>query len=323
MNIVQDCPFCLPSKEDKIILETPYARAMCDARPIIIGHILVVSAEHIPSAFDVSGIALAHLQIVQQEISHRIHSRFGQVGVYEHGRSMLCRFHDANRGHTHAHLHVLPVSSDLLNQSGYEFVWGERPSMCEITENDRYLYQEIGEYPRNSWAIGTLPVRRHFVRTHLEEVLAEKGKQWISLESSPDDHDDAVSATAEILGASDKEPELKIIALFGSLESSAKTEIAKVLQTALGSQGRIVLDSELGKSTETETALRVWLLDKAESATPSFAPLHQETAIPSKISAGVLPSWNDLRVTISSLAPDQILEILNTAWQLRFGRALF
>src|SRR3989442_1116809 len=100
------CPFCKPSDEDIVVLESPYARAICDARPAIVGHTLVCSKAHVASAFDLTEPAYSHLRVMQQEISRRMYECFGEVGVYEHGRSMLCRFHIVNPGHIHAHVHI-------------------------------------------------------------------------------------------------------------------------------------------------------------------------------------------------------------------------
>ncbi len=182
-----------------MVLETPYARAICDARPALAGHVLITSREHVPSVFDLDEPAYSQLRGLQQEIASRVQLACGEVGVYEHGRSVLCRFHQANRGHVHAHLHVLPVSFDLIGRSGYEQKWSHIPSNELIREDDRYLYQEIGNVPMETWATGSLPVQRHFVRAELQNVLSERGRDWIPLTSQPDEHDEAVDKTADFL----------------------------------------------------------------------------------------------------------------------------
>lgn len=211
-----------------MVLESPYARAICDARPAIVGHTLVCSTNHVASAFDLADQSYAHLRVMQEEISRRTYEAFNEVGVYEHGRSMLCRFHVVNPGHIHAHLHVLPVSFDLIGRSGYEHKW-DGPPGNSITAEDRYLYQEIGKVPNETWAVGKLPVRRHFVRAELEEVLRQGQRPWIPLTATPDDHDDAVEETASLISQHDvSERPQNVIALLGS-DLAGKNRIANAL----------------------------------------------------------------------------------------------
>lgn len=332
MTLTQDCPFCQPTEEDIVILETPYARAICDARPAMVGHVLVTSTNHIPSAFDIEEPASAHLRLVQQEVSWRMHNHFGEVGVYEHGRSMICRFHDINRGHVHAHLHILPVSFDLITRSGYESIWSVQPTKLEITTNDRYLYQEIGDYPKQLWATGRLPVRRHFVRSELQDVLSERGIAWIPLESSPDDHDDAVEATASILKTAQPLSGTKTIILYGPLDILMKNRIASDIQKAIDLKGRDgeqikILTRELDNYASDDITLRFWLSDRFSHPVSHLALAETEIKRTNNIEsenfnnriAASDATWNDFRLTVNGLSIDEITDLVREAWRLRFG----
>ncbi len=224
-----------------MVLESPYTRAICDMRPAMVGHTLVCSKAHVASAFDLTEPSYSHLRVMQQEISRRIHEAFNEVGVYEHGRSALCRFHTVNPGHIHTHLHILPVSFDLIERSGYEHKWNGPPEHS-IKAEDRYLYQEIGNLPLETWAVGELPVRRHFVRAELEAVLSRGGRPWIPLTASPDDHDDAVEETVSLISKYDVlEKPHNVIALLGS-GWAEKNKIANALGK---STGFVVIDVDL------------------------------------------------------------------------------
>lgn len=297
---------------------------MCDARPAVVGHVLVVSTAHIPSAIDLTEPAYTHLRLVQQEISWRVKRQFGEVGVYEHGRSMICRFHDVNRGHVHAHLHVVPASFDLIQLSGYDVLWTRQPSSQEITENDRYLYQEIGERPCESWAIGRLPVRRHFVRAQLQDVLRERQRPWIPLESSPDDHDEAVSTTASELRDVEAVQTSNKIFLLGSVDQHSKAEIAAALQFKDPTGKLVIASNEPQHPNEVGLKLRLSLTteDSPRPSTPSVEKEQRETENARPLSTNIA-NWDEFRFSISKLSLDQIVTLITTAWRLRFNEDLF
>ena len=261
------CPFCNPTTDEWIILETPYARAIADIRPVIVGHVLVTSTEHAPSALDLDEVGYLGLRLVQQEISRRIWAANGEVGAYEHGRSMLCRFHDHNRGVVHAHVHVLPASFNL--GAGSQISLSPHPPTYLSSENDRYLYQETGQRPVEMWATGKLPIFRHFVRKQFQESLNERGLAWRPLELSPDDHEDAAESTKALLSCSDRlNGKIRALALFGT-DSGALKGIAQSLRKRIRWP---IVDSELSlrflawlslKYSETDTQA---LLDRAAIA---------------------------------------------------------
>jgi hypothetical protein len=128
---------------------------------------------------------------------------------------MVCRFHDINRGHCHAHLHVLPASFDLIGRTGHDLKWKGRPTTADVTANERYLFQEIGDIPEQTWAVGSLPIWRHFVRTAFQDLLAESGQSWIPLSATPDDHDENVERTALLFRNAPKEKQANAILLYG------------------------------------------------------------------------------------------------------------
>lgn len=195
------CPFCYPKDGDSVILETSNARAICDARPVAIGHTLIVPKNHLPSALDLNPFDRAHLDILQQETAHRLKRAKAEVGIYEHGRSRLCRFHDNPVGFSHAHLHVLPLSFDFTLQAHFRSVFAIAPSVDDLQDTARYLYQEQGVRPIKQWAVGLGDVPRHFVRSEFQKSLAARGITWLPLDLTPDDFDDAVDATTAIFQA--------------------------------------------------------------------------------------------------------------------------
>jgi diadenosine tetraphosphate (Ap4A) HIT family hydrolase len=267
MNAVQQCPFCYPSLEDTVLLETDEAKVICDAKPAVVGHVLIVSREHSPSAFDLSSSARAHLRLAQQEIGRRTRNRFGEVGIYEHGRSMLCRFQPGSQGHFHAHLHAVPISFDLIARSQYESSWTGSLLPKSLAADDRYLYQEIGDFPQETWATGRLPVVRHFVRSELQNVLTERGLKSIPLSAPPDDHDDAIDQTAALLSPSDSRCKQGLVLIASNrhwLQGLARGLRASVRLPIANMESVVHLVAQL--SSESEGANCMLLFDKIVEA---------------------------------------------------------
>lgn len=197
---MSECPFCRIAGHERVLFRMPGARVLCDARPAVVGHVLVVSETHVPSAEDLDGLDYLRFRLAQQEIAARVHAVFGEVGVYEHGRSAICRFHCADRGDTHAHAHVVPVSCDLVERTGFLTRLARRPPAEQLVETDRYVYQESGATPGSIWGFGGGNVRRHFVRSELHRVLEERGTRWVPLDAPPSEHRETNEESVRLLG---------------------------------------------------------------------------------------------------------------------------
>ncbi len=197
---MSECPFCRIAGHERVLFTLPGARVLCDARPALVGHVLVVSESHVPSAEDLDAVEYQRLRLAQQEAAARVHAVFGEVGVYEHGRSAICRFHCADRGDTHAHAHVVPVSCDLVERTGFITRLGARPPAEQLAETDRYVYQESGATPGAIWGFGGGHVRRHFVRSELHRVLEERGTRWVPLDAPPSEHRETNEESIRLLG---------------------------------------------------------------------------------------------------------------------------
>jgi diadenosine tetraphosphate (Ap4A) HIT family hydrolase len=202
------CPLCSPTTEDRIVIRSSRALAVCDAMPAMLGHILVAPISHCPSVLDLSPPDREHVRIVEQEIGQRLYLWQGDWGHYEHGRSLLCRFHTISPPNLHAHVHSLPYSFDLVHQSD------------DATEEGgpavgRYLYQRTRRAPEERYAAVGTETPRHVVRSTLERVLREAGRVPISLEESADVHDNAVTIAHFELTRRNLRTPLRLLVLAG------------------------------------------------------------------------------------------------------------
>lgn len=168
---------------------------LCDARPIVVGHILVTSRSHIPSVLDLPEAERAEMRQVQDNIASFVQLGFGEVGTYEHGRSAICRFGAADGGHTHAHVHVLPIAFDLIRRAGGI---GARnpPPLLNKYPNLRYLYQKLLAGGLEQWCVADgAEVPRHFVRTAVQNELARRGATWLPITADIAIHEEAILKT--------------------------------------------------------------------------------------------------------------------------------
>jgi histidine triad (HIT) family protein len=196
------CPFCQPSASDVLLLESDRILVLCDAKPITVGHLLITSRSHVPSVFDLQIEEYVQVRSVARKVVDVVRQSFGEVGVYEHGRSAICRFGMVDAGHTHAHLHILPLSFDLIGNIGSGTRSRTPPAALSLNGADRYLYQEVGDGATEVWSVahsGEVP--RHFVRLAAQNELKRRGLGWLPIDTDPNDHEEAVLLTQARLGA--------------------------------------------------------------------------------------------------------------------------
>lgn len=195
------CPFCRPGEDDVVLVNEDNVIAMCDAKPILAGHVIVASRSHIPSILDLPDQERRQVRAVQDRLASAILLAYGDVGAYEHGRSAVCRFGMIDGGHLHAHLHLMPHSFDLIGAA--QGAPSTEPASILTSRGDlRYLYQRLGIDGAEFWSVAYgYNVPRHFVRSAAQLELTHCGIPWLPLDSHPSLHDNTVNATAETIRA--------------------------------------------------------------------------------------------------------------------------
>jgi len=299
-----------------------------DAKPIIAGHTLVAPKAHVPSVADLGPLDQAQLRIVQREVSRRLCVARGEAGAYEHGRSALCRFHAADRGHIHAHVHVVPVSFDLIGQTEAEAPSEHISLPFGLPDGKRYLYQETGPSPNETWALAGWPIKRHVVRSELQRELSRRGVEWIAVDADAATLDDAEDETTRLLGRHGRRS--GIIEIVGpsfernqAVASLLRNELRWPFSESDRFEGAVTLDRDDSTSVSPPTIvvsgkipqiaqeqlpMRVWMRSADGSSNDGQA------VSSSKVADSDGPSWGDVRLNLDTLSDEQLARLVHGAW---------
>jgi diadenosine tetraphosphate (Ap4A) HIT family hydrolase len=161
-----------------------------DIAPIVKGHFLIVTKKHCNSFANVDDDAYASLECAKEYLRHSVFKN-QKILFFEHG---AVRENTAGCCIDHAHMHVIPISSDI-DIDGFitQFVTSEKlkASKCSIQkcvkDNQPYIFYEIGENSPWYYPVEWLPhqffrmmVRHHFSTTQYrwgEQYMTDKSKE--------------------------------------------------------------------------------------------------------------------------------------------------
>lgn len=102
-----ECVFCTRAENPTPLCETPTLYVMPDRFPLVPGHILIVSKEHLPCYGAARPETLGELDDAAAMVRRFLHAAYGRsVMTWENGVSGQSVFH--------AHLHLIPLPSDAM-----------------------------------------------------------------------------------------------------------------------------------------------------------------------------------------------------------------
>lgn len=134
-----DCVFCTNEDNPEPLFETRSLYAMPDKFPLVPGHTLIISKEHLP-CYGAAGIELLHeLDEVAATVRRFLREAYGApVLAWENGVSGQSVFH--------AHLHAIPLSPDALPSEVLPPEVAEHADVAPIADWDAVR----GHYARHS-----------------------------------------------------------------------------------------------------------------------------------------------------------------------------
>ncbi|MCS5490635.1 HIT family protein [Algoriphagus limi] len=114
-NKDSDCPFCNPSSELELILESAQAFSIFDKYPVSPGHVLIIPKRHVSNYFDLSFKEQSSCIFMLNEVKKNLQKRFKPDG-YNVGINIGEK---AGQTVPHVHIHLIPrYSGDVENPRG-------------------------------------------------------------------------------------------------------------------------------------------------------------------------------------------------------------
>lgn len=145
---------------------------VCDAHPLIRGHILIIPKEHMPCMGALSKQLFSRFTELYKQVKVFINEYYGQLAVFEHGIIGQTVFH--------AHIHFLPFDNTIDSIIPEADLLREINSIdqlkTEFEQCGKYLYTEINN---RKWLVDSSLGYPRFFRERFGKTLgAEERANW-------------------------------------------------------------------------------------------------------------------------------------------------
>ena len=139
--IKKNCPHCnISSQAFEFILEnTKNFYIICDANPLVEGHILIIPKKHLTCVGAYTNELLQEFLELNKKVSKFILDNYNSIASFEHGIFGQTVFH--------SHIHYLPFSGEISNickESSITKVNGLRDLKVLLDKDGGYLFFSIG-----------------------------------------------------------------------------------------------------------------------------------------------------------------------------------
>ncbi len=167
------CPHCEGGFGLKYTLYSDeYFWIVCDAHPLIEGHILIIPKEHISCMGALSEIQFTRLKELYKKVLTFLSKNYGKVVIFEHGITGQTVFH--------AHMHFLPFNKSVDELVPEKNLIKKILTLDEIktefSKNNKYLFIAVNNY---KWLIDTKIGYPRFFRDRISKLLGtEERNDW-------------------------------------------------------------------------------------------------------------------------------------------------
>jgi diadenosine tetraphosphate (Ap4A) HIT family hydrolase len=111
---------------------------VCDAHPLIEGHILIIPQEHVSCMGALADAEFNEYKRLYEKVKHFINQTYGSVGIFEHGIAGQTVFH--------AHAHFLPFDQNtadiIIDRNFLTPIIDLEAIKKEYTDKQQYLFFE-------------------------------------------------------------------------------------------------------------------------------------------------------------------------------------
>lgn len=166
-ELKRNCPHCDPKSFGlkHTLFETKNFRVVCDAHPLMEGHILIIPKLHISCVGEFPKDLFNEFLELYSKFSNFLEKEYGKISAFEHGKIGQTVFH--------SHVHLLPYAGkpeDIIPE-GLNRLTGipSLSSLKDIYRKDKaYLFFSIGD---NLWIVDIKLGKPRFFRDRFAKAL--------------------------------------------------------------------------------------------------------------------------------------------------------
>lgn len=180
-SLDKQCRFCFPPNKDRILYETSNFYVMISLGPISLGHLLIITKEHIESAKNIPMEYRDEYFSLKDRVKEILINQYGNCIFFEHGKSGSSLVGLDHKHCFHMHLHCIPTSIELNSIISKDFDGIEFSDYNELLKSlnkyDRYLYVEDS---KKMYYFPTINIRKQYLRFKLAEAIGEESRwNWV------------------------------------------------------------------------------------------------------------------------------------------------
>jgi len=179
-NIITDCRFCIPPDKDRIIYETDNFYIMLSLGAFVEGYLLINSKTHHDCCAAIDERLAHEFDTLFHYTQNTLREVYGACLCYEHGRAGAClQFSEANQHCYHAHMHCVPLSTQISTDIDAVFTRTTLHSIEDLREQyylnpKPYLFVDDGQM---SMYYINKPIRKQYLR-HLASNGIGLQNEW-------------------------------------------------------------------------------------------------------------------------------------------------
>jgi diadenosine tetraphosphate (Ap4A) HIT family hydrolase len=181
-QIRENCPHCNPNSQafEFPLLETDKFRIVCDAHPIIEGHLLIIPKQHVSCIAEYPEELYIEFLDLYKKFSNFLQSEYNSFSSFEHGIFGQTVFH--------SHIQMMPFSglpSEIVPEGTDKLTGFNKIEELRkvFTKDGGYLFFSIGEH---KWVVDKSLAVPRFFRDRFAKALGkpERGN-WKEMRKNP------------------------------------------------------------------------------------------------------------------------------------------
>ncbi len=183
-NLHGICRFCKPPEPERILFSGDHVYLMLSLGPLVEGHVLAISREHVSCCGALSGVAANEFDHLLLKVESVLEQAYGCALFFEHGRTGTSLPGLVTGTHCHhAHVHCIPSEAELTSVLDAQFHGSAVTGWHQLRESYRgcgraYLFADDA-LRRRLYFVNDEDVPSQLLRRELARLLGhEERTDW-------------------------------------------------------------------------------------------------------------------------------------------------